>query len=70
MRWRRREGPWGSHQDDARLLKWEISSGLTEEKVDEGRRVGDAGEGGKAHGDGVARCRSAKMDRGADALGS
>lgn len=25
MRWRRREGPWGSHHDDARAEKWETS---------------------------------------------
>ena len=30
MRWRSREEPWGSHHDDARALKWEISVGLTE----------------------------------------
>lgn len=31
MRWRRREGPWGSHQLLARALKWETSVGSTEE---------------------------------------
>lgn len=29
MRWRRREGPWGSHHDDARALKCDTSVGST-----------------------------------------
>ena len=29
MRWRSREGPWGSHQLDARALKCETSVGST-----------------------------------------
>jgi hypothetical protein len=37
MRWRRRDGPWGSHQLLARALKWETSVGSTEE-VEEWRR--------------------------------
>jgi hypothetical protein len=32
MRWRGREGPWGSHQEEARAEKWEISVSLTEEE--------------------------------------
>lgn len=32
IRCRAREEPWGSHQVAARALKWEISSGLTEEE--------------------------------------
>ena len=32
MRWRIRDEPWGSHHVEARALKWEISSALTEEK--------------------------------------
>lgn len=42
MRWRRRDGPCGSHQLDARALKWETSVGSTEEallEVDESARV-------------------------------
>ena len=37
MRWRIRDEPWGSHHVEARALKCEISSALTEEKgvVDE-----------------------------------
>jgi hypothetical protein len=31
MRWRRREGPWGSHHDDASALKWDTSVGSTVE---------------------------------------
>lgn len=31
MRWRAREEPWGAHQVEARALKWEISSALTDE---------------------------------------
>jgi hypothetical protein len=31
MRWRRRDGPWGSHQLDASALKWETSVGSTVE---------------------------------------
>lgn len=31
MRWRRREGPWGSHQLDARALKCKTSVGSTVE---------------------------------------
>jgi hypothetical protein len=27
MRCRRREGPWGSHHDEARVLKWDTSEG-------------------------------------------
>jgi hypothetical protein len=34
MRWRGREGPWGSHQEEARAEKWEISVALTEEEVE------------------------------------
>jgi hypothetical protein len=30
MRWRRRLEPWGSHQEEARVLKWETSVALTE----------------------------------------
>ena len=33
MRWRRREGPWGSHQLDARALKCDTSVGSTVELV-------------------------------------
>lgn len=33
MRWRGREGPWGSHQEEAREEKWEISVSLTLEAV-------------------------------------
>lgn len=35
MRCRRREGPWGSHQVEARALKCETSMGLTEEGEEE-----------------------------------
>lgn len=35
MRWRSREEPWAFHQSAARSLKWETSSGLTEEKLDD-----------------------------------
>jgi hypothetical protein len=35
MRWRSREEPWGSHQVEARALKWEISVGETEEVEEE-----------------------------------
>lgn len=38
MRCRRREGPWGSHQEDARELKWDISVGSIE-VFGEGERV-------------------------------
>lgn len=38
MRCNSREEPWGSHQVEARALKWEISRGLTEE----GEGFGDA----------------------------
>jgi hypothetical protein len=31
MRWRSREGPWGSHHDDARALKCVTSVGSTED---------------------------------------
>lgn len=31
MRWRRREGPWGSHQLEARALKCVTSVGSTED---------------------------------------
>lgn len=31
MRCRSREGPWGSHQDEASALKWETSVGSTVE---------------------------------------
>lgn len=31
MRCRGREGPWGSHQDEASALKWETSVGSTVE---------------------------------------
>lgn len=31
MRWRRRDGPWGSHQVDARALKCETSVGSTDD---------------------------------------
>ena len=31
MRWRALEEPWGSHHVEARALKWEISSALTDE---------------------------------------
>lgn len=31
-----REGPWGSHQEEARALKWATSDGLTEVYLDEG----------------------------------
>ncbi len=34
MRWRGREGPWGSHQEEARAEKCEISVALTEEEVE------------------------------------
>jgi hypothetical protein len=27
MRCRRREGPWGSHHEEARVLKWDTSEG-------------------------------------------
>lgn len=40
MRWRGREGPWGSHQEEARAEKWEISVSLTEEEVEGLWRVG------------------------------
>lgn len=30
MRCRRRELPWGSHQEEAKALKWETSVSLTE----------------------------------------
>jgi len=33
MRCRRRDGPFGSHQDEARLAKWESSAGSTVEFV-------------------------------------
>jgi len=33
MRWRRREGPWGSHHDEARLVKCVTSEALTEEPL-------------------------------------
>lgn len=33
MRWRMREGPWGSHQEEARALKWATSEALTDEYV-------------------------------------
>jgi len=33
MRWRRREGPWGSHHDDASALKCDTSVGSTVEVV-------------------------------------
>jgi len=42
MRWRRRDGPCGSHQLEASALKWETSVGSTEEAllgVDERLRV-------------------------------
>lgn len=32
MRWRRREGPWGSHHDAAREEKWETSEAETEDR--------------------------------------
>ena len=32
MRWRRREEPWGSHQDEARVLKCDTSVALTEDE--------------------------------------
>jgi hypothetical protein len=32
MRWRSREEPWGFHHCEARALKWDTSSGLTEEE--------------------------------------
>lgn len=35
MRWRRREGPWGSHQLEARALKCETSVGSTVPVVEE-----------------------------------
>jgi hypothetical protein len=31
IRWRSREGPWGSHHDDARALKCDTSVGSTVE---------------------------------------
>lgn len=31
MRWRSRDGPWGSHHDDARFVKCVTSKALTEE---------------------------------------
>lgn len=34
MRWRSREEPWAFHQSAARALKWETSSGLTDEKLE------------------------------------
>ena len=43
MRCSRRDEPWGSHQSAARALKWETSSGLTEE--DEECHRGRAMEG-------------------------
>jgi len=39
MRWSMREGPWGSHHDEARALKWEISEGSMEEDVECQRRA-------------------------------
>ena len=35
MRWRGRDGPCGSHQEEARAEKWEISVSLTEEEEEE-----------------------------------
>ena len=35
MRWRSREGPWGSHQLEAKALKWETSVEETDELEDE-----------------------------------
>ena len=35
MRWRSLDEPWGDHQSAASAVKWETSSGLTEEKEDE-----------------------------------
>jgi hypothetical protein len=29
MRWSRREGPWGSHHEEASALKWDTSVGST-----------------------------------------
>jgi hypothetical protein len=34
MRWSRRDDPCGFHQSAARALKWETSSGFTEEVED------------------------------------
>lgn len=56
MRWRRREGPTGSHQLEASALKWDTSVGSTvdlegscaEEEVVEEGRIGDAQSGGCA----------------------
>lgn len=45
MRCSRREEPWGSHHSAARAVKWETSLGLTEEKVEWHRDVGDVGDG-------------------------
>lgn len=45
MRCSRRDEPWGSHQSAARALKWETSSGLTDEDEDEECHRGRAAEG-------------------------
>lgn len=52
MRWRSRDGPWGSHHVEARALKWAISSVLTDEK-DEAGGVGKE-EAVEVHRDGNA----------------
>jgi len=49
IRWRIREGPWGSHQVEARALKCETSEGLTEEE--------DGSGGGRREGALVERVR-------------
>jgi len=50
IRWRRREGPCGSHQLEARALKWETSVGSTEDAcgadIEKERAGVDRGEAG------------------------
>lgn len=67
MRWRRREGPTGSHQLEARALKWETSVGSTvdfgdvfvEEEVEvDDRRTGGVED--RKHA-GVSRTRAERM---------
>ena len=41
MRWRIREGPWGSHHDEARAEKWDTS---VDEMEEGGGGVAAAGE--------------------------